>query len=433
MLGGLFNWLGTGGAEKRSAASPAPESTSEETRMINGDSLTGAVGFNGSVMSFNDFFEMYTGETLTKETGLQLSALYRGVNLLAGTIARLPVHVYKVDADGDRIIDRKHRFESLFNVSTNHITPAFNFRESMMMDLIWSDGNSYARKITDLRGQTIGLRRVAPEIVSPYLVDDERDYNIYYFINGKPDTQLNILHVAGMGFDGIKGISPLRFAKRVGEQGLTLDRFTSDFFKNNAHMGGVIEFPEKFSNPDKIKSYLDTWNEKSAGMQKTGKTGGIPAGAKYHQFELLAEAAQLLQSRQFSITEIGRFLGIPPHKLFELGRSTNNNIEHQNIEWVLDTVAIWCRRIEASYEHSLFELKEKGSHVIRHDLTELIKGDMKSVAEYLSKLVNSGILSSDEAREYLDYFKMGGDAAKLRFPVNTTTKINADNDGKEED
>lgn len=366
-----------------------------------------------------DGYKSASGAKVTPQTALSISAFYRGVALLAGHMASLPLSVYHRGADGNRAVAYDHPTYRLLHDSPNHLFTSFTFRETMMVHLLVLDGNFYSIIERDAAYRPVRLWMLDPKQVTPILVDGQ----MFYFVNGfaEPFPARDIIHVAGLGFDGIKGLTPLRVAAESIGYSITLQQFSQNFFKNGANVGAVVEHPSKMTE-DQYRMFRDSWERAYAGIHNTGKTAILQGGAKLNKVGIAPEEAQYLESRKHSVTDIARILGVPPHKIYDLERSTNNNIEHQGLEYVQDSLLTWITRTEQEFNRKLYTGAEIGKTYCKYNVNGLLRGDVKSRSEYYSKMVAAGIMTPDEARQYEEMNTMGGMASELHFPLNSKTE-----------
>ena len=388
-------------------------------------SLTDANAWNEA---FGSEYSTATNARVSAETAIKVSAVFRAVSLLSGTMAALPLNVYRRDKEDNRSLALDHPAYWLLHTEPNPVQSSFYFRETMMTHLLLSDGNAYAYIQRDINYIPSALVLLDPAKVTPILANG----SMWYFIKGVKDPvpARDIIHIAGLGFDGIKGKTPLRIAREVIGQGLTLQDFASYFFANGSHIGGVIEHPAKMSEPQ-YNRFLDSWRKAYKGVTNQGKTAILEGGAQYKPVGIPPEEAQFLQSRKFNVTEIARIFGVAPHKLYDLERSTNNNIEHQGIEFVQDTISILAARIESELNRKMFREDERTTHYTKFNMNALLRGDIKSRASYYQIMRNVTAMTADEIRKKEDMNPKGGAADELLFPLNMATETQIKNNENE--
>jgi HK97 family phage portal protein len=354
------------------------------------------------------------GEPVDKDTALKFSAVFACVRILSETLACLPFGVYKKDKDGNKTQLLDHPIAHLIENEPNPIMTSFIFRETMMAHLcLW--GNAYAKIIRDNKYNVIELRLLDPEQVNPKLYGGR----IKYHLKGENAVwdMDDILHIPALGFDGIKGKTPIEVhAESIG-LGLALQRYGAEFFANGTTLSGVFEHPAKLSQPayDRLKSSL---KEQHEGQGNRHKTQILEEGMKWTQMSIAPEAAQYILSRKFSINEINRVFRIPPHMTMDLDRATFSNIEHQGIEFVTNTMLPWCKRIEQEFNRKLLREDEKATTFTKLNLMGLMRGDALARANYFQKRFAMGSMSANEIRRMEDENSIGPEGDKYYVMTN---------------
>ena len=235
----------------------------------------------------------------------------------------------------------------------NELT-SFIFRETAMIHLLlW--GNSYSQIIRDGMGRVVGLYPLLPDRMS---VDrDEHGEIVYTYtpvsdsnpkIKGGSQIKLrrqDVLHIPGLGFDGLVGYSPIAMARNAVGMTLACEEYGSSFFANGARPGGVLKHPGVLKDPSKLR---ESWQAVYGGTANTGKVVVLEEGVDYQQISIPPEEAQFLETRKFQIDEIARLYRVPPHMIGALEKSSFNNIEQQSLEYVKYTLNPWVVRWEQS-------------------------------------------------------------------------------------
>lgn len=360
------------------------------------------------------------GVQVTEDTALTFGAWFAAVSLISRTVASLPWGVYQKTAAG-----REEMFGTvswLLNNQPNPEMTAFSFREALIAHVLnW--GNGYAEIVFDLAGRPSQLWLIAPDRVCPERAQDGR--LVYRVTNGDGSQTFleawQVLHVHGLGFDGIMGYSPVRMAARSIGVGIAQETFAQAFYGNGAAFGTIVELPTKSLSPEQIAVAERELNDKGRGPAKAFTTKVVPQGSKPHNLTMPLQDAQFIESRKLSVTEIARWLGLPPHKIADLDRSTNNNIEHQGIEFVQDAVVPWCVRLEQEANVKLIGARSQGRVYTKMTVSGLMRGDAKSRAEFYKDMVSIGAMSINEVRalEELNGIGEAGDARLVQ--LNQTT------------
>lgn len=346
-----------------------------------------------------------SGKPVNERTAMQTTAVYACVRILAEAVASLPLHVYEYQDDGGKKLVHDHPLYYLLHDEPNPEMTSFVFRETLMSHLlIW--GNAYAQIIRDGAGRVLGLYPLLPD-----KMDVQRDDrgNIYYVYSRNSDENPmfkeygdirlkaeDVLHIPGLGFDGLIGYSPIAMTKNAVGMTLACEEYGASFFANGANPGGVLEHPGVLKDPSKVR---ESWNSVYRGVNNAHKIAVLEEGMKYQQIGIPPEEAQFLETRKFQINEIARLYRIPPHMVGDLDKSSFSNIEQQSLEFVKYTLDPWVIRWEQSLQRSLLLPGEKGKYFIKLNVDGLLRGDYQSRMNGYAVGRQNGWFSANDIRE----------------------------------
>ena len=334
-----------------------------------------------------------SGENVNPTTSLSLSAVYAATSLISNTIASLPCKIYK-DLGGGRTEQKNHPLTFIISQEPNDNMTSFMFFQTMQTSvLLW--GNAYARIHRDATGRPYNIEYLHPSTVSPIVYENQ----LYYKISGEKNPLLayDMIHVAGLGFNGIVGKGVIEVAKENIGLGLAAQNYGSEFFANGGNLAATLETDHKLTD-EALQRLQNSWTQ---GHGSTGKRAGtkiLEQGLKYKAITIPPEQAQFILTRKLAVTDVARYFGLPPHLIADLDRSTKNNIEHQSIEYVQHCVRPWIKRWEQELNRKLLRNDEKGLLKLKFNLNSLLRGDIKSRGEYYSKLFAIGALSQNDIR-----------------------------------
>ena len=346
-----------------------------------------------------------SGKPVNERTAMQTTAVYACVRILAEAVASLPLHVYEYQDDGGKKLVHDHPLYYLLHDEPNPEMTSFVFRETLMSHLlIW--GNAYAQVIRDGAGRVLGLYPLLPDKME--VQRDDRG-NIYYVYSRNSDENPmfkeygniklkaeDVLHIPGLGFDGLIGYSPIAMAKNAVGMTLAYEEYGASFFANGANPGGVLEHPGVLKDPSKVR---ESWNSVYRGVNNAHKIAVLEEGMKYQQIGIPPEEAQFLETRKFQINEIARLYRIPPHMVGDLDKSSFSNIEQQSLEFVKYTLDPWVIRWEQSLQRSLLLPGEKGKYFIKLNVDGLLRGDYQSRMNGYAVGRQNGWFSANDIRE----------------------------------
>lgn len=335
-----------------------------------------------------------SGMRVTPDSAMQLSVVYRAIALLSGHMAMLPIVFYQ-SGTRKRV---QHPLLKLLNHRPNRWQNAFEWRE-MKQGHIELRGNCYNEIYFNARGEITELIPRHPDRVK-VVMQDSGDYN-YRVIN--PDNtertvaRENMWHERGLSSNGITGMAVIECARESFGSGIAAQSYGTRFFANDAKpQGGWIEHPSNFKDKPTRDAFRSSFQESQSGSNR-GKVAIFEYGMKYHEVGVSNQDAQFLETRKFSVSDIARWFGIPPHKLGDLDRATFSNIEQQALEYVQDALQPRATRSESSIEAEL--LLDDEEIDVEYDFSELLRGDSAARAKYIHTLVLDGVLTRNEGRE----------------------------------
>jgi HK97 family phage portal protein len=360
-----------------------------------------ATNYSGDLSGFDSLslfnYSSNTGMDVNERTALEVTAISAAVRIIAESIASLPFNIYEKSRDGKRSIAEKHPVHNVLKNPNQYMT-AFTFWETMVSHmLLW--GNAYAEIEWDNAGQVKALWLLRPDMTRP-LVDEK---GVLYYQTTAVDKTFNlpyykVLHIYGLGFDGLMGYSPIRLYRESIGLAKATEKYGATFFGNGAKPGGVLEHPGNLSKPasDRLR---DGWNQMHSGLDNSHRVAILEEGLTYKQIGLPPEDSQFLGTRKFQIAEISRIFRVPLHMLSELDRSTNNNIEHQGIEFLTYTLTSWLVKIAQAVDLKLLLPNERKKYFSMHIADVLLRGDSKTRYESYQIGRQNGWLNADDIRE----------------------------------
>lgn len=416
---GFLEWMGF------SKPRDAPEESRPEGNL---PEVTDSVRDSGQIFSFGT---ANSGEKVDEQSAMQISTVYACVRLLAETVAALPLHLYRYTDDGkgkESAFD--HPLYRILYRQPNDEMSSFIWRETMMTHLLlW--GNAYSQIIRDGRNNVLGLYPLLPENVE---VDRDGQGQLYYIYHAYTDEvpgeqnqdiyfrKDEILHIPGLGFNGLVGFSPIAMMKNSLGTTLAVEKYGASFFKNGAQPSGVLEHPGVLKDPQKIR---DNWTAVYGGANNAHRVAVLEEGMAYKAISLPPEDSQFLSTRQFGVEEICRIFRVPPHMVQSLEHATFSNIEHQSIDFVVHTLTPWLVRFEQAIIKDLLLEEEQDVLFPKFNVDGLLRGDYQSRMNGYATGISNGFLSPNDihrlenmdlipAEEGGDDYYLNGGYVKLR-------------------
>lgn len=318
------------------------------------------------------------GVSVTERTALNYSAVWAAVNVIAGDLSSLPLPLYKRRADGGRERATGHPMHQLLR-RPNPEMGSMTFRNTLQAHVLtW--GNGYAEIERNGAGRAVALWPIDPDRVTPdrnlarqlvYRVRNPRGGEVTL----RPDQ---VFHIAGLAFDGVQGYSPVRMLKEAIGLGMATEKFGAAFFGNGAWAGVVIEHPDTLST-EAHAMLKASWNEQHGGPTKGHTVTILEKGMKVSKpLTIPPDDAQFLQTRGFQVIEIARAFNIAVHKLRDMENAHFNNIEHEGISHVTDTLRPWAVRWEQEIDRKLLTEAEQEQYYAEHLFDALQRGDQKA-------------------------------------------------------
>ena len=347
--------------------------------------------------SADDLGTVFNGR-VTEEKALGIDAVFACVNLYARTLASMPLLLYEKTPDGKRRAVNHPLYRLLHNEPNPNMT-SHNFRKIMEASLkLW--GNAYAWIEFDNSWRVKYLWPLLPGNVFPQrsLQTGELFYDaVLYSGKSRRFRAYEMVHIPGLGFDGISGRSPVRqFAETMGFN-LDIKSYGRKFFKNGARPSGVLQHPGSLSE-EAQKRLENKFDKRYSGIENTGKTILLEEGMTYHQIGVPPEEAQFIESRKYSVEEIARIYGVPPHMIGDLEHATFSNIESQDINFAKHSIVPECVNWEQELMRKLLNDDEQARYEIEFNMEGLVRGDMESRYRAYAIGRQWGFLTADDIR-----------------------------------
>lgn len=365
----------------------------------------------------------YAGVDVTPDNSLSVSAFHRGVAYISSQIAMTPGSVFRKSSRGREPLP-EHPVSKLLFERANPWMSSMAFRETLTAQAIIHGRGCALIERQD--GAPVALwpvpsQRIYPKIVDGVGHDTKELVYIYRPPNGEtvglpPDA---VFHVHGLGDDGIDGHSVVRLAARSLGIAIAAEQYSGAFFGNGAWASGVISHPQSLSEQG-FKNLRESFRERYQGTENAFKPMILEEGMTWTTASIPPEHAQLLGTQEHLVAEAARFLGLPPHKLFDLRRATFSNITEQNIEVVQDGLMPWFVRFE---QEAKLKLLRQPSLYVKHNVTALLRGDPAARATFYRELFNLGVLSPNEIRGLEDMNPIEGESGDVYYIQSNMTTL----------
>jgi HK97 family phage portal protein len=358
------------------------------------------------------------GVSITPESAMQISAVEACVRLIRDGVGMLDLITYR-RAGQNNVEAEDHYLYRLLRNRVNRTMSAMRWKKLMIS---WKllHGNAFSELEISKNGRVTGLNPIHPDCVFPVfdlgggsqimgtISGAYRGYRVIGYmvqqpLSGtfRPVSLDRMFHLRGIEVDESGfGHSVIGFARQTLGLAKATEEYGSRLFSNGASMSGLVQVPTGMKDETKTR-VLRYFKEQFSGVQKAHGIGVIEDTMKFIQLSMNPEDAQFLLTREFQVNEIARWFGVPPHMIGELKRATNNNIEHQSLEFVRFCLGPHLEDFEQQVALDLLSEEEGRSVYVQFRRGELTEGDMKTQSESCATQINAGIITPNEARQRL--------------------------------
>jgi HK97 family phage portal protein len=343
----------------------------------------------------------YAGERVDYKSSMRLVPVWACVQLISGSMGSLPLRVYRTDANGTKVETPNHRVARLLR-NPNPYMAGDELIEALVAHVnLWGNAFLYKNKVN---GDVVELWPVDPSRIK--VTTDAKGYPLYV-LDGKkgPFTQSEFLHIRGLSWDGLVGLSPIQQAYQSLGNYKAAERFQGRFWANNATPGGILTHPSRLS-PDAAKRLRAQWTQAHSG-NNSSSTAILEEGMSYVPLTLPIADARLLESMEATVLDCARLWSVPASMLqTSSGKQslhyTSTEMEYEH--FVRFTLRRWMSRFEKAFARDPDLLSPVGlgaQFSVAFDTSDLTRGDNKTIADINIALFNAGIVTKDEVRAEL--------------------------------
>lgn len=359
------------------------------------------------------------GYPVNANTALKIATVIRCVDVVAKTMASLPLHLYE-STDSGKEKATGHPLYKLLNRLPNPYTTAYEFWHMYIFNLMLTRG-AYAKIVRDRNGFIKELWNIPTANVSKFFKGASGNrYIVVSLGEGKTETLIEgeFMYTPGIRFNSdVDPENPIAMAAEVLGLTMALNGYAKDFFENGSNMGGFVEYPESVSDLA-YNRFKDSWQSTYAGVANQHKIAFLEDGFKFTQLGQTPNDSQALESRKFQITEICRVMGVPPHKVFDLERATFSNIEQQNIEYVQESITPMSVRIEQTIYKDCLPSWDQTKYYAKFSVNGLMRGDMATRTNFYHNARQDGWMNANEIRELEDMNRIPAEEGGDVYAVN---------------
>ena len=344
-----------------------------------------------------------TGVMVSPDNATQIVAFWSAVNTISDTLAELPLKLVRNRLDGSTETVNKHSALSVLR-NPNPMMVPITFRSACQSHTL-THGNSYAYIIRNSLGNPVELWPLHPSETTSKIVNRKLYFDTMLDIGATRLSAEDVIHIPALTRNGVDGMSIVAEQREMLGGAIAQQNFASKFFNNGAKPSGLLSYPGKVRDPDKIKRALQA----ATGGENAHSMMVLDNDARFTPFSIPPEDAQFLQTREFSVDEIGRMFRLPLHFLNKMGQATFNNLEMMGTHFVQYTMMPWIIRHEQEYTRKLLKPGEieRGLR-FKFNVSALIRGDIKTRSEVYAKAVQFGWMTRNEVRALEDQNPLDG-------------------------
>jgi HK97 family phage portal protein len=401
--------------------------------------------FTNDIRNYLSGTPTLSGTRVNEETAMRFITVFSCVRVLAETLGSLPCQVYRENTSGKRDKVRDHRVWHLLHNNPNDEMTSQTWIETLMGHVA-SSGNCYSILTPNGRGEVMDAYPLDWHTITPRR--NKETERLEYALKqegGKEELfqPERVLHIPGLGFDGLRGYSPIAMAREAIGLGLAATEFAAKFYSQGVNVSGVLVHPGELSleAQDRLRASFET---RSSGMANIHRPLVLEEGMKWERASMPLEDAQLLETRKFTRDELCGLFRVPPHMIANLEKATFSNVEHLSLEFVKYTMLPWITRFERAMTWKLFTRQEREQgFYIKFNVEGLLRGDYLSRQQGLHLMRQDGVINADEWRaleewnpipdgsgqHYLVNGNMiSADTAAMQQPKNTGSTGNSGGD-----
>lgn len=339
-----------------------------------------------------------SGQSVTPDTAMRVAAVFACVRVISESVAQLPLILYRQLTDGkERAKD--HPLYRILHTRPNRWQTPYEFKRMLTGHAVLR-GNGYAAIVSKNGAAVSELIPLHPDRVRPYWYNGAPAYE-YTPVDGPVRYIMNseMLHLRGYSDDGLVGLNPITLHREAVGLALATEDHGARLFSNGVRPSGVLKMAGHLKDDETRKRFKQSFREAYAGSAKSGETLLLEDGLEWSQVGMTSEDAQFLETRQFQRSEIASIFRVPPHKIGDLSRSTNNNIEDQSKSFIEDTLGPWITGFEQAITRDLIEESLQEELFAEFVLEALLRGNIEARYKAYATGRQWGWLSPNDVRK----------------------------------
>jgi len=334
---------------------------------------------------------------------LREATVYACVRILAGAVGKLPLKIYR-DENGSKS-STSHPMGRLLKLRANENMSAIDFFKCVEIQrnlhgnaFVYID---YYKRGPD-RGRIKGLHPIDSTAVTIYIDTKGNEYKLWYVVSvGGEERKIHsyeMLHFKAFSADGLQGVSPIHYLRTTVESAAAGGEYLNKFYKSGMTTKGIIHYMGDL-NADAERNFREKFEQMANGLKNSHRVSLLPYGYQFMPLKMTMADAQFLENHRMSIRQIAAAFGVKNHQLNDLDRATHTNISEQQREFYIDTLMEILTMYEQELMYKLFTPAElKAGFYLRFNVDAITRADLNTRMTALSRAVQSGIKTPNEAR-----------------------------------
>jgi len=369
------------------------------------------------------YYDIPSGSRLSASDAVKVAAVGACIRILSETPASLPLHVYRRTADEGREIARDQPLYYVLHNQANDYQTSFEWIEWTMRQILVY-GAALSRLVTDSSDNVIAFD---PIDWCDVQIRKDAQTGIRVFVCTRDGKQVNYLDSEVLFIPG-PGCTPWKVESLIDQYNETIglsyeaQRYVRQYFSKGAVGPVFATFPNR-KGEEALKNWVKWFRDNFTGIRGASQVPVFDDGGRLEPLKIDHKQMELVELRRFGIEDICRVFGVPPHLVFELMRSTNNNIEHQGIEFGTYRMRPWLVRIEQRLNASCFGPRQANRFYCEFDMDGLLRGDSAAQAALLNAEIQNAVRTPNEARRKRNLNRYDDPAADQLFIQGATVPI----------
>lgn len=358
------------------------------------------------------------GIHINAKNALQTTAVFACVRLLSESIASLPLFLYRKTETGKEKATDDPLYGVLHDVP-NPETDSFQFRQAFVANMLIY-GRGYAEVVRNNAGQIVQMWNITTPYVRVQRNTETQELEYVVTPSGKERFVLRkdqIFRVDWFSMDTLNAFKPLELAQNAIGLGEAAEEFASNYFRNGANVGGLIEYPEVIDDnqAERFRKDVRTAYE---GLSNTARLMFLEQGSKFQKVSNTPEESQMLETRKFQVEEVARFYNVPPHMVGDLDHATFSNIEQMSLNYVIYTLRPYLVRIEKAITAQLLTPQEQTTYFPKFSVDALLRGSYLARMQGYAQARQNGWMNANEIRDLEDMDSIPDDQGGNAYLAN---------------